>query len=52
MNEGLKGKTAKLREELEGEQERARPVREEADALRNKVKGRSCALCFFVFFSG
>lgn len=38
MNQSLKGKTAELRGELEGEQERVRPVREEADALRNKVR--------------
>lgn len=38
VNQSLKGKTAELRGELEGEQERVRPVREEADALRNKVR--------------
>lgn len=38
VNESLKGKTAELRGELEGEQEQVRPVREEADALRNKVR--------------
>ena len=37
MNESLKGKTAELREELESEQKEAKPIREEADALRNKV---------------
>ena len=42
VNQSLKGKTAELRGELEGEQERARPVREEADALRNKVHPLAC----------
>lgn len=37
VNESLKGKTSELREELESEQEKAQPVRKEADALRNKV---------------
>ncbi|CAM9496091.1 unnamed protein product, partial [Laminaria digitata] len=44
VNQSLKGKTAELRGELEGEQERVRPVREEADALRNKVETCKCEM--------
>lgn len=40
VNESLKGETAELRKDLEGEQERAGPVREEADTLRNKVRAK------------
>ena len=53
VNQSLKGKTAELRGELEGEQERARPVREEADALRNKVRPLACRtarLYLFIYF--
>lgn len=34
----MKGKTAELRSELEDEQANARPVREEADSLKNKAR--------------
>lgn len=37
MNESLKGEVAELRKQLESAQEKARPVREEADTVRNKV---------------
>ena len=47
VNQSLKGKTEELRGELEGEQEKVRPVREEADALRNKVRLSIVLMVYF-----